>query len=48
MNDKKENAKYITISQASEFSGLHQNTLRRLGDEQTIQCYKTVIKLILN
>ena len=41
MNDKKENAKYITISQASELSGLHQNTLRRLGDEQTIQCYKT-------
>lgn len=41
MNDKKEKAKYITISQACEFSGLHQNTLRKLGDEQTIQCYKT-------
>ena len=41
MDDKKEKAKYITISQACELTGLHQNTLRRLGDEQTIQCYKT-------
>ena len=41
MNDKKEKAKYITISQACELTGLHQNTLRKLGDEQKIQCYKT-------
>lgn len=41
MNDEKEKIKYLTIKQASELSGLHQNTLRKLGDEQTIQCYKT-------
>jgi len=41
MNDNKEKNKYLTIKQACELSGLHQNTLRKLGDEQTIQCYKT-------
>ena len=42
MNVKKEEkVKYLTIKQAHELTGLHQNTLRKLGDEQTIQCYKT-------
>ena len=41
MNGKKEETKYITIKEACRLSGLHQNTLRKLGDEQTIKCYKT-------
>ena len=41
MNGKKEETKYITIKEACRLSGLHQNKLRKLGDEQTIKCYKT-------
>ena len=38
---KEKTSKYITIGKAAELSGLHENTLRKLCDEQKIKCYKT-------
>jgi putative resolvase len=34
-------SEYVSIKEASRLTGLHENTLRRLGDEQKISCYKT-------
>ena len=34
-------SEFISIKEASRLTGLHENTLRRLGDEQKISCYKT-------
>ena len=34
-------SEYISIKEASRLTGLHENTLRRLSDEQKISCYKT-------
>jgi putative resolvase len=34
-------SEYVSIKEASRLTGLHENTLHRLGDEQKISCYKT-------
>ncbi len=42
MNNEKNKTEYISIREAVRFSGISAQTLRKLGDEQKIKCYKTL------
>ena len=42
MNEEKINStEYISIREATIITGMHPQTLRRLGDTKKIKCYKT-------
>jgi predicted site-specific integrase-resolvase len=38
----RDKAKYVTIREASIITGINPQTLRKLGDENKIKCYKTL------
>jgi predicted site-specific integrase-resolvase len=43
MNDNtKKQTEYVSIREAAIITGIHPQTLRKLGDEQKIKCYKTL------
>jgi predicted site-specific integrase-resolvase len=35
-------ADYVSISEANIITGIHPQTLRKLGDQQKIKCYRTI------
>jgi len=39
---QRDKTKYVTIREASIISGINPQTLRKLGDENKIKCYKTL------
>jgi exonuclease I len=42
MNEENyKSADYVSISEANIITGIHPQTLRKLGDQQKIKCYKT-------
>ena len=41
-NKKKNNTQYISIREASLLTGINPQTLRKMGDENKIKCYKTL------
>ena len=42
MNDTcKKQTEYVSIREATIITGIHPQTLRKMGDEQKIKCYKT-------
>jgi predicted site-specific integrase-resolvase len=44
MNDEKniKSTEYVSIREANIITGIHPQTLRKLGDQQKIKCYKTL------
>jgi predicted DNA-binding transcriptional regulator AlpA len=47
MNDSKKNnspnkTEFISLREAVKITGINKHTLRKLGDEKKIKCYKTL------